>query len=160
MHDADGLRAMLAGCLDIPRWVEQVAAGAPYASREQLQEAGRTAADPLTPQEIEQAVAAHPRIGDGTTSSATSRAEQDAALTAGDEWATAMATANSAYEERFGRIFVIRAAGRGADEMLREAQRRLTLSPEEDLAELGVQLREIAVLRLGAGWDRVQETQR
>ena len=67
MHDTDGLRAMLAGCLDIPRWVEQVAAGAPYASREQLQEAGRTAADPLTPQEIEQAVAAHPRIGDQRT---------------------------------------------------------------------------------------------
>ena len=95
------------------------------------------------------ALAHHPRIGErarGTsTEAALSRTEQphlDA------EIAEQLAAANEAYEARFGRVFLIRAAGRSAPEILAELQRRLTLSPDDEEAVAIDQLREIAKLRL------------
>ena len=67
---------------------------------------------------------------------------------ASDDLASRMAAANAAYEQRFGRVFLIRAAGRSPDEMLAEAQRRLENGPDAEAAEALGQLREIALLRL------------
>ena len=61
-----------------------------------------------------------------------------------------MAAGNAAYEGRFGRIFLIRAAGRSAPEMLAELERRLGNSAEAETSEAIAQLREIALLRLHA----------
>ncbi|MBR7552297.1 OHCU decarboxylase, partial [Mycobacterium tuberculosis] len=46
------------------------------------------------------------------------------------------------------RVFLIRAAGRTPEEILAERDRRMTNTPEDELAEVGDQLIEIAVLRL------------
>ena len=59
-----------------------------------------------------------------------------------------LAAANAAYEARLGRVFLIRAAGRSAPEILAELQRRLTLSLDDEEAVAIDQLREIAKLRL------------
>lgn len=73
------LRALLRSCLDVPRWIEEVAAAAPYADGAALIDRARRAADPLEPAEIGQALAQHPRIGErprGDTREATfSRSE-------------------------------------------------------------------------------------
>jgi 2-oxo-4-hydroxy-4-carboxy-5-ureidoimidazoline decarboxylase len=55
---------------------------------------------------------------------------------------------NAAYEERFGRIYLVRAAGRTADEILTLLEERLGNDPDTELAVTAGQLREIAVLRL------------
>ena len=45
-------------------------------------------------------------------------------------------------------MFLIRAAGRPATEILSELRRRLNNTPEEEKAEVVTQLREIALTRL------------
>ncbi len=66
----------------------------------------------------------------------------DAAVTA------ALAEGNREYEQRFDRVFLIRAAGRGSAEILAELRRRLGNDDETERAETVAQLREIALLRL------------
>ncbi len=55
---------------------------------------------------------------------------------------------NQAYEERFGHVFLIRAAGRSGDEILAELERRLGNTPEAERLETADNLRQIAMLRL------------
>ncbi len=60
----------------------------------------------------------------------------------------AIADGNVAYEERFARVFLIRAAGRTPSDMLAELTRRLRNDDAAEAAEALGQLAEIAVLRL------------
>ena len=139
-------------CLDIDRWREEIVGARPYRSREQLLEKARRAAAPFSPDEIAGALAHHPRIGDrvtgGDAESSLSRSEQ-APLGAADRSVTdAIRAGNRAYEARFGRVFLIRAAGRSAKEILEALQVRLRHSADEEAPIVEQQLREIAVLRL------------
>ena len=59
-----------------------------------------------------------------------------------------LAAGNRAYEDRFDRVFLIRAAGRGAEEILAELKRRLANDDAAEREETVTQLREIALLRL------------
>lgn len=148
------LREGLQVCLHVPRWVEDVAARAPYSSLAELEEVARAAATPLSPAEVDQALATHPRIGEkpqGEGASARlSAAEQSASAASDPALDEALAAGNRAYEEKFGRIFLIRAAGRSRREILAELTRRLALDPESEVAVVGAELRDIAVLRLPA----------
>jgi 2-oxo-4-hydroxy-4-carboxy-5-ureidoimidazoline decarboxylase len=145
------VRALLRGCLDVDRWVEEVAAGRPYGSRDSLLAAADLAARSLSPAEVEQALAGHPRIGEragaGHNARASAREQAGVDPTAGDV-AERLATGNAAYEERFGHVFLIRAAGRSADEILAELDRRLRNDPRTERAEVADNLRQIALLRL------------
>ena len=67
---------------------------------------------------------------------------------ASSKLASAIAEANADYEHRFGRIFLIRAAGRTPTEILAQARRRLANDDAPETAEALEQLRQIAVLRL------------
>jgi 2-oxo-4-hydroxy-4-carboxy-5-ureidoimidazoline decarboxylase len=61
-----------------------------------------------------------------------------------------IAAGNVAYEARFGRVFLIRAAGRSPEELLAELERRLRSDDETEATEATGQLAEIALLRLRA----------
>ncbi|WP_416404695.1 2-oxo-4-hydroxy-4-carboxy-5-ureidoimidazoline decarboxylase [Arthrobacter sp. LFS091] len=142
----------LTPCLDISRWVETIVDARPFASVDDLLAHANKAAHPLTPAEVESAMAHHPRIGERpkaqTTEAAMSRSEQ-AGVDPGDNQTTAaLAEGNRAYEEKFGRVFLIRAAGRSAEEILATLQERITHTPEEEDTIVAGQLREIALLRL------------
>ena len=63
-------------------------------------------------------------------------------------WPPRWPTGNRAYEEKFGRIFLIRAAGRSRPEILAELQRRLLLDPEAEVKVVAAELRDIALLRI------------
>ncbi|WP_375430838.1 2-oxo-4-hydroxy-4-carboxy-5-ureidoimidazoline decarboxylase [uncultured Friedmanniella sp.] len=148
----DELREGLTACLAVPRWVDEVVAAAPFASLLALTDAAAAAANPLTPEEVDQALSHHPRIGErpvGTgTAPAFSRAEQAASASTDTDLAEALAAGNRAYEERFGRVFLIRAAGRSRPEILAELQRRLELDDETEIAIVASELRDIALRRI------------
>ena len=102
--------------------------------------------------DLDAALAHHPRIGDrvgGTDAGATaSRSEQASMASAADSVTQRIAEGNRAYEARFGRVFLIRAAGRSPEEMLAELERRLGNDDEAEAGEALTQLAEIALLRL------------
>lgn len=139
-------------CLGIQRWIDELADARPYSSIEALLAAGRGAASPFAPAEIEAALAHHPRIGErapGDSPEARLSQLEQAGLGAADAAVTvALAEGNRAYEEKFGQVFLIRAAGRSRAEILAALNSRLANTPEEEQAIIGQQLREIAVLRL------------
>lgn len=147
----DEARTRLAACLDVRRWVAEVLAGRPYATVEELEAVATAAADAMSGPELEGALARHPRIGErpGAGHDAAHSAREQAGV-AGSDAGTAqrLAEGNRAYEERFGRVFLIRAAGRNAHEILAELERRLDNTDAAEAAETIQQLREIAVLRL------------
>ncbi|NQD87227.1 2-oxo-4-hydroxy-4-carboxy-5-ureidoimidazoline decarboxylase [Paenarthrobacter sp. CM16] len=148
---AEAIR-ILTPCLDISRWVEAIADARPFTTVDDLLGQARKAAQPFNAAEVESAMAHHPRIGERpkaqTTEAAMSRSEQ-AGVDPGDTAITAaLAEGNRAYEEKFGRVFLIRAAGRSAREMLTALQERITHTPEEEDTIVAGQLREIALLRL------------
>jgi 2-oxo-4-hydroxy-4-carboxy-5-ureidoimidazoline decarboxylase len=150
--DRDAARAALRPCVDIDRWIDEVVDGRPYSDVEDALAAGMLAADPWTEAEIDGALAQHPRIGDratGATAEATfSRSEQSGVDVTDSDVQAALVSGNLAYEDRFGRVFLIRAAGRDSQEILDALNARLLHSPDEEIAVVAQQLREIAVLRL------------
>jgi 2-oxo-4-hydroxy-4-carboxy-5-ureidoimidazoline decarboxylase len=81
------------------------------------------AATPLSTAEIDEALSAYPRVGEDPEGSA-------------------------AYEQRFGRVFVIRAEGRSPEEIAQERDRRLENDGVAELAEIANQLRGLALVRL------------
>jgi len=146
------LRAGLAASLSVNRWIDEVAAGYPYESVARLLSTAADAATPLSASEIDEAIAHHPRIGEkpvGEGASQNFSRSEQAGLGDDDEnLAAQIAAGNEAYEERFGRVFIIRAAGRTRAEILDELTRRLELPNATELEIVGDQLREIALLRL------------
>lgn len=138
--------------LDVPRWIDAVVAARPHADPEALLETARTAAEPLTEDEVEQALAHHPRIGDraegASAEAALSRSEQSAVDPDDAALQQALREGNLAYEERFGRVFLIRAAGRGPQEILEALRTRLEHDESTERAVVAEQLRQIALLRL------------
>ena len=107
---------MLLGCLSVPRWADDVLAGQPYDDQDALIAAADAAARELTDEELDQALSGHPRIGE--RGGAQSQREQSGVDPTAGDTAARLEAGNAAYEERFDRVFLIRAAGRDAEEIL------------------------------------------
>ncbi|MFT4230109.1 MAG: 2-oxo-4-hydroxy-4-carboxy-5-ureidoimidazoline decarboxylase [Microbacterium sp.] len=136
----------------VPWWVDELVAARPFGSVSDLERSAIDLAARWTAADLDAALAHHPRIGQRPTGTGAdadaSRREQAAMSAATDDVAERMAAANAAYEERFGRVFLIRAAGRSPEEMLAALERRLGADDATEAAEALEQLREIAALRL------------
>ncbi|PFG32970.1 2-oxo-4-hydroxy-4-carboxy-5-ureidoimidazoline decarboxylase [Sanguibacter antarcticus] len=150
--DRDHGAVVLRPCLDIERWIDEILTGRPYASAEDLLGRARSAAEPLTDDEVDRALAHHPRIGERAPGSgaeaAMSQAEQGGVDRLDESVARALRDGNEAYERRFDRVFLIRAAGRGPEEIVAALRTRLDNPVEVEDRVVAEQLREIAVLRL------------
>jgi len=153
--DATELREAVRACLDIDRWVDEIVVGRPYADRESAVTAAELAATPFTRKEVQGALVHHPRIGERasgeaalTAEAAMSRAEQGALDPTEAGVVDRLRERNAAYEERFGHVFLIKAAGRSASEILDQLELRIARSPEQEWATTADELRKIAVLRL------------
>jgi 2-oxo-4-hydroxy-4-carboxy-5-ureidoimidazoline decarboxylase len=146
----DVVTATLLACCDVPSWAAAVCAGRPYADVDAVLQAADDAARTLRPDDVERALAAHPRIGEraegGGTSAAWSRAEQSRV---GDGTRQALLDANRAYEKRFGRVFLICATGLDGDQILGALRERLDNDDDTESAVVADELRKIALLRLG-----------
>lgn len=143
--------AAIRPCADVLRWCEHVVDHRPYQSIDALV-AVADAVSPFTPDEVASALAQHPRIGEraggDSREAAMSRAEQGGVDPADADVARALREGNLVYERRFGRVFLIRAAGRAPAEILATLQARLDNDDEVEARVVAEQLREIALLRL------------
>ncbi|MEV4053927.1 2-oxo-4-hydroxy-4-carboxy-5-ureidoimidazoline decarboxylase [Amycolatopsis sp. NPDC049688] len=133
------VRPLLTECLAVPRWVDAVLAGRPYPDVDAVKAAANL---PLTSDEIRQAMAAHPRIGE-KPASGWARSEQS-----GVDNADAFAAANAEYEAKFGHVYLVCASGRSGEELLEILRERLNNDPATELAVAGRELLKIAELRL------------
>jgi len=154
---AGSLRPALLACCDVPRWADAILDARPYADAVAIIVAADEAARAFTRREVDRALAAHPRIGeraDGESAEAAwSRREQSGVATDPDTQ-RALTEGNRAYEERFGRVFLICATGLSASDVLAALQTRLTHDPTTEAGVVADELRQIALLRL----DRVLAT--
>ena len=151
---ADEAGHVVAVWADVPWWTEALVAGRPYDDLGSLRADSDQLARRWQVDDVDHALKAHPRIGERPAGpdahAAASRREQSASAGADAATATAIRVGNEAYEQRFGRVFLIRAAGRSGPEILDELTRRLDLDDEAEAAEVADQLRQIALLRLDA----------
>jgi OHCU decarboxylase len=131
------------------RWAEQVAAGRPYADVAELQQAADAVWTALGPDDWLEAFRAHPRIGEaGGRSADWSRREQSGVGAAGEDVQAAIARGNAEYEDRFGHVFLISAAGHGAQEILADLRARLGNDPDTELRVAAEEHRRITRLRI------------
>ncbi|MFA1540947.1 2-oxo-4-hydroxy-4-carboxy-5-ureidoimidazoline decarboxylase [Actinomadura monticuli] len=141
--------ADLRACCASRRWVAAVAG---HRDLDALRAASRRALDELEWADVEEALAAHPRIGDrvggGAREAGWSRGEQSGMDGAATGLRDALVEGNRAYEERFGHVFLIRASGRSALEMLADLRRRLGNDAETERQVVRRELAEIVDLRL------------
>ncbi len=149
--DDGAARALLLRCLSAPDWAERVLAGRPYGTRQHLTDAADRAARELSADDVEAALAGHPRIGEraaATHNAAASSREQSGVDARDVGTAEQLLEGNRAYEGRFGHVFLIRAAGRTGPEILGELRRRLDNPPDVERDEMLDNLRQIMLVRL------------
>ena len=124
-----------------------------FRTPEELFSASDTVWMGLTAAGWQEAFDSHPRIGEQTAKGATakslewSRSEQSGPTDDGD-MQMKLAAGNKAYEQQFGRIFIVCASGKTAGEMLAILESRLMNDAATELKEAAEQQRQITQLRL------------
>jgi OHCU decarboxylase len=148
-------RAALLACCGSQRWASEVAALRPFWDVGQLLNiAGRVWRE-LGREDWLEAFRAHPKIGEskaeqetGAEARAWAEGEQSRAREASDETRAALSEANREYGERFGFIFIVRATGKSAEEMLAALRGRMGNDPETELRVAAGEQWRITELRL------------
>ena len=155
--DAEAAAAAILPCCGSEAWAKNLAALRPFAAEDTLLQASAEIWAGLPETDWQQAFDSHPRIGERKPqSTATARSlawsssEQGAAMAADDAAMAQLREANTFYEQRFGRIFLICARGRTTPAILTEIERRLTNSPEAERKEAAAEQAKITALRLRA----------
>jgi 2-oxo-4-hydroxy-4-carboxy-5-ureidoimidazoline decarboxylase len=145
----EAVTATLLACCDVPSWAAAVRARRPYADEHALLRVADDAARALGPEDVDRALAAHPRIGEraeGAGRSASwSRQEQSGVA---DGTRQTLLEGNRTYEDRFGRVFLICAAGLDGQQILRALRERLGHDDATEAAVVADELRKIALIRL------------
>lgn len=138
----------LLSCCAARRWADELIVRRPYHDVATLVRVSDVVFASLDWADLEQAMAAHPRIGeraDGAgRESAWSGEEQSAAAGSAEE----LRAGNLDYEQRFGRVFLICATGLSAAEILAALRARLGHDEDTERGVVREELRKIAALRL------------
>ena len=129
------------------RWLDAVVTGRPYSTAAALDQASDGLIANLAWDDVQEALAAHPRIGERPAGqdreSQWSRLEQSTTSGASLDLSTALHDGNVAYEKRFGQVFLICATGRTPLQILEALTERLD-NPEQ--TEQDVVRRELAAI--------------
>jgi allantoicase len=125
----------------------------PFRDLEDLLSRGGAEFRHLSREDLLEAFAAHPRIGEThpAESSLAARwaaAEQAGARTAEADTRDALSRLNQEYERRFGHIYIVCATGKSAAEMLALLHKRLDNTPDAELLVAAEEQRKIMDLRL------------
>jgi len=147
--------AMLRPACASTRWIRRLVDGRPHGTLDRLIAASDAAIGALSWPDIEEALAAHPKIGNRAPSGAGedqevawSRQEQAGAAAAPPDVQAALRAGNLAYETRFGHIFLICATGQSAPGMLAALRQRLGNEPGAEREIVRDELLHIVRLRL------------
>ena len=148
-------REALAACCAASPWVDAMLAARPWRAPEHPMTTAERAWGLLTPTQLAEAVAHHPRLGEshaaaslGERERAWSAGEQAGAGAARDDVRKALAAGNADYERRFGHTFILCASGRSAADMLAALQARLANDDATEWAITADELRKITLVRL------------
>jgi allantoicase len=154
MSDAE-LASLLVACCGSSRWVAGMLARRPFEDLEDLLMASDEVAETMEAHDWLEAFRHHPRIGESAadatvseTAALWSEGEQAAASESSDDVQRRIVEGNKEYEKRFGYIFIIRAAGRSADEVLAALTERLSNEGDAELAIAAREQMQITNLRL------------
>jgi 2-oxo-4-hydroxy-4-carboxy-5-ureidoimidazoline decarboxylase len=156
LPEPDALAELLA-CCAAPAWARRVATGRPYQSLDGVLATSDDAVTAMTAADVADALAGHPRIGErrrepagpDIRAAAWSTQEQAGMRTADQQTSQAMAELNQAYEDRFGHIYLVCAAGRSAAELLDLLRGRLGNDEVTERRVVRGELARINRLRLG-----------
>lgn len=151
---ADAAREILS-CCGSEAWARELVNRRPLHDETSLLAASDDVWKSLDCEDWMQAFAHHPRIGErkapasASARSATWSVQEQQRVTGAEESAqAALAEGNREYERRFGRIFLVCANGKSADEILAILDRRLHNTDAVELKEAAEEQRKITHLRL------------
>jgi allantoicase len=154
MPAAEARKALL-DCCGSKRWAAQMLRQMPFSDVPRALDAADKTWAALGREDWLGAFRHHPAIGAkraNRNQSAAARkwsaGEQSVAQQAAPEALAALAAANRTYQEKFGRIFLICAAGKSSEEILYHLQQRLSNEPEMELRIAAEEQRKITRLRL------------
>ena len=149
------LHAALADYCAAPGWIARMVAARPYSSAAALLATSDKAAEAIGRDDWLEAFRHHPRIGERRAERAQSRlaetasaGEQAAVSVADHHELEALAADNRAYEDRFGYVFIISAAGKTAPEIGAALRARLKNDAATELSIAAAEQRRITRLRL------------
>jgi allantoicase len=154
------LEAALRSCCGSTTWVRSMVEArrkdeASFASLDALKKHAASAWSGCGTSDRDEAFKAHPRIGekkaDGPQSHVAkswSSTEQSKVSEASQAVLDELRETNRAYEERFGRIYIVCATGKSADEMLAIAKERMKNDPKAELDRAAAEQGKITELRL------------
>jgi allantoicase len=156
--DAAALRTLLLSFCGSSAFVDRLAAVLPAPSVRALLASASAALVGLRSDDLLEAFAAHPRLGEGAAakgataqSSAWSEGEQAALARGATADLERLRAGNVRYFERFGFVFLAFASGRGAGELADLLERRLANDRETEMANAAVAQARITRLRI-ARW--------
>jgi 2-oxo-4-hydroxy-4-carboxy-5-ureidoimidazoline decarboxylase len=138
---------LLKSCCGSARWVAEMLTRRPFASRDTFLEAADSVWLALTPADWLEAFSHHPRIG-ARDAHGPAAEEQAGVSVASDGTRAGLGEVNRLYEERFGYIYIVCAAGKSGAEMLEIARGRLGNPPDLELAIAAGEQQKITRLRL------------
>ena len=154
MSEADARLALEACCVS-RRWVEGMLERRPFADASALYESSDLAWSRCGEADWLEAFEGHPKIGDMNSlrekyarTSPLAASEQSGMQSASDDQIRRLAEGNSAYEDRFGFIFIVCASGKTAAEMADLLEARLAHDRVTELAVAAQEQHKITRLRL------------
>jgi 2-oxo-4-hydroxy-4-carboxy-5-ureidoimidazoline decarboxylase len=154
-YDVSTAESDILPCCGSRAWAQELAALRPFTEPADLLKTSDEVWALLDIADWNEAFAGHPRIGERkapasttTRSAQWSSQEQSGAAGAEGETQERLRRAKAAYEARFGRIYIVCATGKSAEEMLAILERRLENDDAAELREAAEQQRQITQLRL------------
>lgn len=154
LTDAEAAKEILP-CCGSQRWAHALARLRPFPDAGALLSKSDETWWQLDPVDWGEAFSSHPRIGEKKAPASAaaksvqwSEQEQSGVVHSTDEIQERLRRGNELYDQRFGRIYIVCATGKSAEEMLAILYRRLENDEASELREAAEQQRQIAQLRL------------
>lgn len=153
--DAEAAARDVLACCGSQTWAQQLSERRPFLNEDALFSASAAVWNALPAADWQQAFNSHPRIGESRAVTSTteeslrwSAQEQRHAVSADDAMKRALAAANQRYESRFGRIFIVCAAGKSSHEILSILESRMNNDDATELKQAADEQGKITELRL------------
>ena len=152
---AEEASTQLTQCCAAEAWVARMIAVRPFSSLDHVVTAAGEHWVGLSEGDYLQAFDAHPKIGDVNSlrekyadTKAMAGGEQSGVNSAGEDVIQRLSEGNTAYQDKFGFIFIVCATGKSAEEMLALLEARRPNSRDDELTNAAAEQAKITEIRL------------